>query len=105
MPMEAIGENPNPAPVKEPKYSTIDGPRYAVALQKVEDKCCYKDFFETEKLGEAKEAAEKEASKTGRAVIIWDRKDHEICHRIEAVKTEEKVTAPEPKKGRGRRKK
>ena len=44
-------EEPKPEePKSKKKYSTPDGPRYTVGLQTDHDLCCYKDFFETEKL-------------------------------------------------------
>ena len=85
------------------KHSTPDGPRYTVGLRSDTDPCCYKDFFETEVLSEAKEEAQKAVAKYNKNVIIWDRKGCAgIIERYQAPKGEEpmvvgKVT-PERKK-------
>lgn len=76
------------------KYSTPDGPRYTVGLRSDADPCCYKDFFETETLSEAKEEAKKAIDKYNKGVIIWDRKGCTgIIERYEAPKGEEPMIA------------
>lgn len=79
-------------------------PRYDVSLQKPDDLCCYKNFFSTEKVTEAKEVAELKAAETGRAVIVYDRREFNIIHKIPAVaQPQPEVKKPEPIKRRGRR--
>ena len=58
---------------RKSKYSTPHGPRYTVALRSDVDPCCYKDFFETEKLAEAKEKANEGLIKYNRCCIVLDR--------------------------------
>lgn len=75
---------------KKKKHSTPDGPRYTVGLRSDTDPCCYKDFFETETLSEAKEEAKKAVDKYSKGVIIWDRKGCTgIIERYEPPKGEE----------------
>lgn len=64
----------------------MDGPRFVVSLQKVDDPCCFKDFFETEVLKRAKEEGQKAVKKHNRAVLIFDRKDINGIFRIEPDK-------------------
>ena len=76
-------------------------PRYDVALQKPDDLCCYKDFHHTDTLLEAKEVAERKATETGRATIVYDRRDFLIVHRVPAAEQpqpEVKEENPEPSK-------
>lgn len=85
------------------KHSTPDGPRYTVGLRSDTDPCCYKDFFETEVLSEAKEEAQKAVEKYSKGVIIWDRKGCTgIIERYESPKGEDPMVVgkvmPETKK-------
>jgi len=61
--------------------STPDGPRYVTGIQDEKEKCCYKDFYETETLYEAKEKADEKSDKVNRSAIVFDRKLMEIVHR------------------------
>jgi hypothetical protein len=83
----------------------MDGPRYVVGLRDPKQSNLYKDMIEGEKEGEAKQQAEELAAKEGRATIVWDRKNHEVIHRVAGKDdpVEKQETKPEPKK-RGRRK-
>ena len=49
-------------------------PRYVVSLQTVDDRSCYKDFFETDKLEEAKREADEAAEQNQRSTLVFDRK-------------------------------
>lgn len=60
-------------------------PRYDVSLQKEDELNCYQDFHNCASLSEAKEVAEVRAKETGRAVIIYDRREYAIVHHIPAV--------------------
>ena len=79
-----------------------DGLRYVVSLQDVKDINCYKDFFESEKLDDAKKECEETADKNKRSAVVYDRKVMEIVHRkvIEGEKPAEKEKVPAPKRGR-----
>lgn len=55
--------------------------RYVVSLQDIKDKCCYKDFFETNTLKEAEEQLEERTTKMQRSCIIFDRYMHQIVNR------------------------
>ncbi len=81
-------------------------PRYDVGLQKPDDLCCYKDFHHTNTLSQAKEEADKAAAETGRATIVYDRKEFNIIYRVAAAnQPQPEVKKPEPiKRGRGKRK-
>lgn len=81
-------------------------PRYTVGLQKDKEPNCYVDFAETNTLSEAKEKAEKKTAETGKATIVYDRKEGCITHKVAgtapSVVTPPPTTPePEPKK-RGR---
>lgn len=80
----------------------LDGLRYTASLQDKTEKCCYKDFFESEKLEEAKKECDEAADNNKRSAIVYDRKLMEIVHRkvIETEKKEEKSVAPPPRRGR-----
>lgn len=80
----------------------LDGLRYTAGLQDKTDKCCYKDFFESDKLDEAKKECDDAADNNQRSAIVYDRKLMEIVYRkvIETDKKEEKPVPPR----RGRRK-
>ncbi len=80
--------------------------RYTASLQDKTDFSCYKDFFESEKLEEAKKECDTAADKNQRSAIVFDRKLPGIVHRkvIEREKVEEKSVpappVPTPKRGR-----
>ena len=79
--MEAHEEKPKPEqPPEEPKKSRKEK-RYDVSLQTEKDPTCYKDFYYCDTLTEAKEKADKEGSKVGRRVMVYDRKEIAIVHR------------------------
>ena len=85
--------------------STLDGPRYIAGIQDEKDKCCYKDFFETETLYEAKEKADEKSEKVNRSAIVFDRKLMEIVHRkVIEVAVESPKKKPEIQR-RGKKKK
>lgn len=87
--------------VSRKKHSTPHGPRYSVGLQKDDDPQCWVDFFETEKLSEAKEEAKKALEKhSKKSVIIYDRKScPAIIEKYEPPKSEEiKTEVKETKK-------
>ena len=73
-----------------------DGLRYTASLQDKTDKSCYKDFFESEKLEDAKKECDEAADKNQRSAIVYDRKLMSIVHRkvIETVKKEEEKAVP-----------
>lgn len=79
-----------------------DGLRYTAGLQDKTDKCCYKDFFESEKLDEAKKECDETAEKNQRSAIVYDRKMFEIVHRkvIVTEKPEENKPSPPPRRGK-----
>ncbi len=109
-------ETPPPAeekPGRKKKYSTIDGPRYTVGMRSDTDPCCYKDFFETEKLSEAKEKCDEAVAKYGKCCIVWDRLGcPSDVYRVEPPKGEEPMVAgkvseakkPAPTKRPGKKK-
>ena len=88
----------------EQKHSTPDGPRFVASLQDVKNKCLYKDFFESEKLGETKLRAQEAMEGHKRKVIIFDRVEHEIIERLDPEAPEEDIPeeSSQPKK-RGRK--
>jgi hypothetical protein len=102
MPEELV----TPQPEKQ-KHSTPDGPRFVASIQDAKDKSLYKDFFESEKLGETKLRAEQEVAAVGRPALIFDRHEHWVIDKIlpegEAVEPP-KEEKPSPKR-RGRPKK
>ena len=59
----------------EEDVNGYEKPRYHVGMRSDTDPCCYKDFFETEKLSEAKEKAQEACDKYGKACVVWDRVD------------------------------
>jgi hypothetical protein len=79
-----------------------DGLRYTAGLQDATDVCCYKDFFESEKLDEAKRECEEAAARSQRSAIVYDRKLMEIVYRkvIEREKKVEEKKALPPRRGR-----
>ena len=77
-------------------------PRFVASLQTDDDPCCYKDFFETETLKEAKKEAEVAAKKHNKAALVFDRKAHFIVYKVE---TEKKPEQEEPAPVRKPRKK
>lgn len=83
-----------------------DGPRFVASLQDVTDLQCYKDFFESEKLSEAKEKADEAAEKHKRSVLVFDRMLCEITYKkvVEQEKKPEAVKAPTPPPRRGKKK-
>ena len=87
---------------KKKKHSTRDGPRYTVGLQDVKDKTCYKDFFETEKLIDAKEKAIEGMNKHKRATIVWDRTGAGIIHRETPPEQVVQEQPPSIKKKKGK---
>lgn len=93
----------DPEEVKEKKSKKPV--RYAVGLRSDTDRCCYKDFFETGNLDEAKEVAAKAVAKHKKGVIIWERGwIIDIIQRYEPPAkegtTEEKIPEAKPKKGK-----
>ena len=68
--------------------STPDGRRYVAGLQDTVDPCCYKDFYEGEKQGEAIEKAQAAADKHRRKAIVYDRKGMGIIHRCTPIPIE-----------------
>ena len=79
-----------------------DGLRYQASLQNVTDVCCYKDFFESEKLDEAKKECDEAAERSQRSAVVYDRKLMTIVHRkvIEREKKSEEKNALPPKRGK-----
>lgn len=57
--------------------------RYVSGLQDAADKSCYKDFFESNKLEEAKQQADECAETRQRSTIVFDRKDNGIIYKKE----------------------
>jgi len=76
----------------------LDGLRYTASLQDKTDFSCYKDFFESEKLEEAKTECDEAADKNQRSAIVFDRKLPGIVYRkvIEREKKEEVKAVPAP---------
>lgn len=68
---------------RKKKEEAVEVPekRYCCSLQKKDDKCCYKDFHNTDTLKDAKSHALTESNKTKRPVIIFDRYLHQIIYR------------------------
>jgi hypothetical protein len=77
---------------KEEKIEVL--PRYVASIQDEKDQSCYKDFYESDKLDQAKLKAEQESKDVGRSVIIFDRKGMGIIDRY-VIEQEKK---PEPEK-------
>lgn len=67
-----------------------EDPRYVVSLQTVDDRSCYKDFFETNKLEEAKREADEAAEKNQRSTLVFDRKFGTV-YKKEIVKPDDAV--------------
>jgi len=87
-----------------------EDPRYVVGLQTVDDRSCYKDFFETDKLEEAKREADEGAERNQRSTLVFDRKfgkvyKKEIVQSTDSVVKKALVEELPVKKGRGRPKK
>lgn len=79
-----------------------DGKRFVAALQDVTDPQCYKDFFESDKLCDAKEKADEAAEKYQRSVLVFDREQCETSYKkvIEKEKKEPEKKVPLPRRGR-----
>jgi len=69
----------------------IDGPRYVAGVQDDKDRSCYKDFFETETLHEAKTKADEKSAKVKFSTLVFDRKLMEIVYKKVVVKDEVKI--------------
>jgi hypothetical protein len=85
--------------------SCRDGKRYTVSVLKDptrKDMTCYKQFYETESLPDAKEEASDKAMDTGLPVMIFDRKDNWVIHQFDPQKAgqeaEEATTSRKKKK-------
>jgi pyruvate/2-oxoacid:ferredoxin oxidoreductase alpha subunit len=78
-----------------------DGKRFVAALQDVIDPQCYKDFFESDKLCDAKAKADEAAEKYQRSVLVFDREQCETSYKkvIEKEKKEPEKVLP-PRRGR-----
>jgi len=70
-----------------------EDPRYVVSLQTVDDRSCYKDFFETNKLEEAKKEADETAERSQRSTLVFDRKFGTI-YKKEIVRPNDTVVKP-----------
>lgn len=70
-----------------------EDPRYVVSLQTVDDKSCYKDFFETDKLEEAKREADEAAERSQRSTLVFDRKFGTV-YKKEIVRSNDSVVKP-----------
>lgn len=83
--------------------STPDGPRYVASITSCSDLSCYKDFFESEKLEEAKEKADEAALKYQFSALVYDRKVGGIIYKkvIEMGNKEPELkVVPPPRRGR-----
>jgi len=70
-----------------------EDPRYVVSLQTVDDRSCYKDFFETNKLEEAKKEADEAAERSQRSTLVFDRKFGTVYNK-EIVRPNDVVVKP-----------
>lgn len=75
-------------------------PRYCIGLQKPNELNTYKDFHECDSFSEAKKLADDKAASTGRATIIFDRREPGLIYKVEAANLPEKpsVEEKEPEK-------
>lgn len=71
----------------------MSDPRYVVGLQTVDDRSCYKDFFETDKLEEAKREADEAAERSQRSTLVFDRKFGTV-YKKEIVRPNDTVVKP-----------
>jgi hypothetical protein len=70
-----------------------EDPRYVVSLQTVDDRSCYKDFFETNKLEEAKREADEAAERSQRSTLVFDRKFGTV-YKKEIIRPNDTVAKP-----------
>lgn len=79
-PLEELKGNYDPHDFHSKLYG-IKG-RYVASLQTKTDKNCYKDFVGGDVFKDVKEQAYEEAMDSGRTIIIFDRKNHEMVERF-----------------------
>lgn len=91
--------------MSEDSYTSyLKEPRYDVSLQKDTEPACFQKFYNCSSLVEAKEQAESRAKETGRAVMVYDRREFAIILLIPATKPIEiKQEVVEPKKKKGKK--